>query len=469
MKNVRNKKMNLRILFHKRNKMFDVILSMTKSGGIGNKGSIPWKCKEELNIFKEKTMGKTVIMGRKTAASIPNLPGREVVVLSSKCFMDVNQECKATIQNVYSCLYDSLTSIRGDKVIAGGAEIYNTVFKQERSSICLVHLSIMNDEYECDTFVDFVPSEWTVLEKVKYDKFVHYILSPIESEEKIYLQLLGDVFINGVTKEGRNGKTKSMFGKTLKFNLKNGFPLLTTKKMFFRGVVEELLFFIRGDTDSKLLEDKRINIWKGNTNREFIDSIGMDKRREGVMGPMYGYQWRNYNAPYDEEKACAKRKGYDQLVEVVQKIRNDPGSRRILLTDFNPLQAKEGVLFPCHSIILQFYVDGGFLDMFCFNRSSDLFHGLPFNIASSALLQTFIAQITGLEARNFILSIGDAHIYESHYQVVEKQLQRIPYSFPTLKIKKTIKEIKDIEELQYTDIEVSDYSAYPTLKVDMVS
>ena len=144
---------------------------------------------------------------------------------------------------------------------------------------------------------------------------------------------------------------------------------------------------------------------------------------------MYGYQWRNYNAPYDEEKACAKGQGYDQLAEVVDKIRNDPGSRRILLTDFNPLQVKNGVLYPCHSIILQFYVDNGFLDMFCFNRSSDLFHGLPFNIASSALLQTFIAEITGLTARNFVLSLGDAHIYEPHYDVVEKQLERIPYHF----------------------------------------
>ena len=317
--------MNLSFCFLKRNKMFDVILAMTKTGGIGNKGSIPWKCKEELNIFKEKTMGKTVIMGRKTASSIPNLPGREVVVLSSKCFIDVIQECKATIVDIYSCLYDALAAIDGDKMVAGGAEIYNTVFKEKKYCIHQLHLSIMNDEYDCDTFVEFDPSEWTVLKKVKHDKFVHYVLSPVESGEKVYLQILRNVFINGGTRVGRNGKTKSMFGQTLKFNLTDGFPLLTTKKMFFRGVVEELLFFIRGDTDSKLLEDKKINIWKGNTNREFLNSIGMNKRRKGVMGPMYGYQWRNYNAPYDEEKACAKGKGYDQLVEVVQKIRDDPG------------------------------------------------------------------------------------------------------------------------------------------------
>ena len=449
--------------------MFDVILAMTKYGGIGKNGSIPWKCKEEMNIFKQKTIGKTVIMGRKTAMSIPNLPGRDVVAISSKYFIDVIQECNTNLSGVYKCLYDALASICGEKMIAGGAEIYNTVFKEIRYCIRHVHLSIMNDDYECDTFVKFDTSEWTVLEKVEHDKFVHYVLIPVESGEKVYLQLLRDVFINGTPRSGRNGTTKSMFGKTLTFNLIDGFPLLTTKKMFFRGVVEELLFFIRGDTDSKLLEEKKINIWEKNTDREFLDSIGMKKRREGVMGPMYGYQWRNFNAPYDEDKATVKGKGYDQLVEVVHTIRHDPGSRRILLTDFNPLQAKEGVLYPCHSIILQFYVDTGFLDMFCFNRSSDLFHGLPFNIASSALLHTFIAKITGLKARNFILSLGDAHIYKSHYHVVEKQLQRIPYSAPTLQINKTLNEIKDIEELQYKDIEVSDYTSYPTLKVAMVS
>tara|TARA_Y100000385_G_C12699122_1_gene469754 strand:- start:66 stop:629 length:564 start_codon:yes stop_codon:yes gene_type:complete len=187
------------------------------------------------------------------------------------------------------------------------------------------------------------------------------------------------------------------------------------------------------------------------------------------MGPMYGYQWRNYNAPYDEEKASPKCVGYDQLYEVINKIKNDPGSRRILLTDFNPIQANDGVLFPCHSIIIQFYVDNGFLDMFCFNRSSDLFHGLPFNIASSALFQTMIAQITGLTARKFVLSLGDSHIYQSHYDVVKEQINRIPYKFPSLKINKDINSIKDIEELEYSDIKIENYSYYPTLKTKMVS
>jgi thymidylate synthase len=445
--------------------MFDVILAMTKSGGVGNKGTLPWKCKKEMDIFKQKTLGKVVIMGRKTATSIGDLKKRKVVILSSRC----PSECKVTINRVYKCLYKVLDNHKdNDIIVAGGAQIYNHVFKNLRHCINKVHISIMNDDYECDTFIDFKLSEWTLISKTKHDEFIHYVLSPVESCEKVYLQLLREVYINGTVRVGRNGITKSMFGKTLNFDLTNGFPLLTTRKMFFRGVVEELLFFIRGHTDSKYLEEKKINIWKGNTSRYFLNSIGMPERRSGVMGPMYGYQWRNYNAPYDEGKACAKGKGHDQLKDVVDKIRNEPNSRRILLTDFNPLQANEGVLFPCHSIIIQFYVDNGFLDMFCFNRSSDLFHGLPFNIASSALLHTFIAHITRLTARKFVLSIGDAHIYKSHYDVVCKQIERVPYKFPSLIINKTLNEIKDIEELRYTDIKICDYSSHPTLKVDMV-
>lgn len=443
--------------------MFDVILAMTKQGGIGKNGYLPWKCKEELTLFKQKTMGKNVIMGRRTIESIPELKGRNIIALSSQnC-----QEKYKQVTKTYSCIKEAIKE--DNCIIAGGAEIYSEVFKKYKKFISKVHISIMNDSYECDTFININLPEWTVIEKQNFEQFTHYVLSTEESEEKKYLQLLKKVYNEGYIKIGRNGQTKSLFGETIKFDLTNGFPLLTTKKMFFRGIVEELLFFIRGETDSTVLEDKKINIWKGNTNRDFLDSIGKHKRRKGVMGPMYGYQWRNYNAPYDEEKACPKCVGYDQLCEVIDKIKNEPGSRRILLTDFNPIQANDGVLFPCHSIIIQFYVNNGFLDMFCFNRSSDLFHGLPFNIASSALFQTMIAQITGLTARKFVLSLGDSHIYQSHYDVVKEQLNRIPYKFPSLKINKDINSIKDIEELEYIDIKIENYSYYPTLKAKMVS
>jgi dihydrofolate reductase / thymidylate synthase len=467
-----NLKMKFKISHIINKKMFDVILAMTKDNGIGFEGKLPWSIREELAIFKKKTMNKLLIIGRKTAESLPQLKNRRIIVLSrNESKEEVIKDIECEVSSVFTCLTDALTVYNNDgKIfIAGGAELYNQVFSNWRHYINEVHLSVIDGEYECDTFVSFSPSEWTVKSKLDYDGFTHYVLSPDQSEESKYLSLLGDVYVNGWVKKGRNGNTKSMFGKTIEFDLTNSFPLLTTKKMFTRGVIEELLFFIRGNSDSTILENKKINIWKGNTSRQFLDSIGKTDRRKGVMGPMYGYQWRNYNAPYDEEKAGPKERGFDQLQMVVDQIRNDPHSRRILLTDFNPLQAHEGVLHACHSIIIQFYVSEGFLDIYCFNRSSDLFHGLPFNIASTALFQTLIAKITGLVARKFVLGLGDSHIYESHYDVVEKQLRRIPYKFPKLDIIKDVKTLDDVEKLEVNDFKFTDYDYHPTLKADMVA
>lgn len=452
--------------------MFDVILAMSKDNGIGFEGKLPWHVKEELDLFKKKTEGSTLVVGRKTVLSLPLLKNRDIIVLSkSETWDDIQKDVRC---GMFFCVFKSIAEVEKTHpklrmFIAGGAEIYNEVFSNWRHRINEVHLSVMEGDHKCDTFVEFNPSEWTVKSKTVHNGFTHYVLSPVESDEILYLSLLRNVFDMGSVKIGRNGETKSMFGQALTFDLTNGFPLLTTKRMFWRGVVEELLFFIRGETDSNKLSSKKIKIWDGNTSRGFLDSIGKKRRPVGVMGPMYGYQWRNYNAPYDELTASPTENGLDQLKNVVETIRNDPDSRRILITDFNPLQAGDGVLYPCHSIILQFYVQDGYLDMFCYNRSSDLFHGLPFNIASSSLLLSLIAKITNLIPRKFILSLGDSHIYKSHYDVVQEQLKRIPYKFPTLCIKKEIKTVEDMESLSYEDLCVENYTSYTTLKAAMVS
>jgi thymidylate synthase len=450
--------------------MFDVILAMTKNNGIGFNGSLPWKCKEELNIFKDITMNSVLVIGRKTVETLPYLSGRTIWCLTKQKELDTTSY-KNTVIFIYD--FDSLINMielsKKPVFIAGGSQIYNKIFSLYRHKIKHVYLSIMNDNdnVKCDTFIKFNLFDWTVKTKTTYTDFTHYVLSPIISDERQYLNILNDVYNNGSIREGRNGLTKSMFFKTLKFDLTIGFPILTTKKMFWRGIVEELLFFIRGDTDSKKLEDKKINIWKGNTNRNFLDKLGKTERKEGMMGKMYGFQWRFFNGNLDEETGQGSG-GIDQLEKIINQIKQNPNSRRILMTDYNPEQVEDGCLYPCHSVILQFYVQEGYLDMFCYNRSSDLFHGLPFNIASSSLLLTLISKITGLKARHFILSLGDAHIYESHYDVVQKQLRRIPYKFPELHIKKELKTIEDIEKLEYNDIILEGYNSYPSLKAKMV-
>lgn len=291
--------------------------------------------------------------------------------------------------------------------------------------------------------------------------------------ETQYLRLCTTILDASVPlRTGRNGATKSVFSPDiLRFDLRNKcFPLLTTKKMYFKGIVEELLFFIRGDTNSKLLEEKGIKIWSKNTSRQFLDQNSFFSRPEGMMGPMYGFQWRHFNGHYDEETGRGVG-GLDQLKELVENLKKDPYSRRHLLTDYNPGMAKEGVLYPCHSIALQFYVsdDGQFLDAFCFNRSSDVFLGLPFNIASTSLLVRLVAEVTGYTARFVNIALGDAHIYEQHFLAVKEQISREVYSFPQLEINKNLSSIEDIERLTERDFSLLNYVSHPPIKAEMVA
>jgi thymidylate synthase len=256
-----------------------------------------------------------------------------------------------------------------------------------------------------------------------------------------------------------------MFFKNMSFDLRKGFPILTTKKMFFRGIVEELLFFLRGETDSKVLEKKGINIWRGNTERKFLDHNGFKDREPGMMGPMYGYQWRFFGAEYEESTGKPKTVGVDQLKYVIDTIVKDKNSRRIIMTDFNPSQAFSGVLFPCHSIIVQFYVYENYLDMYCYNRSQDLFLGTPFNISSSALLLSIIAKKTGLYPRYLHIGMGDVHLYEEHLELINIQRDRIPYSLPQL----ILPEIDVFENIKTEDIVLQNYLSHPAIKANMVS
>jgi len=279
-------------------------------------------------------------------------------------------------------------------------------------------------------------------------------------DEYQYLNILKKVKENGTIKNGRNGKTYSYFGDILKFNIKNQFPLITTKKVFFRGVVEELLWFLRGSVNSKELEEKGINIWKGNSNREFLDMNGFYDYEEGYLGPIYGYQWRSFNGEID------------QLKYVLNELNKN--SRRIIINAWNPCQLNKQVLPPCH-ILYNFYIDD-YKNLSCmmFMRSSDLFLGLPFNIASTALFTYIIAKVMGLNVNEIVISICDLHIYEEHIESVEEQLNREPYDFPKLNIKKDIdinlsidEKIKWIENLVFEDFELIDYKSHPIIRAIM--
>ena len=219
------------------------------------------------------------------------------------------------------------------------------------------------------------------------------------------------------------------------------------------------------------MSDKNVNIWKKNTSNEFIESVGLNWS-EGHMGPMYGYQWRTYNKPYIKEQMFNDREEYvkiDQLKNVIHLIKNDPNSRRILMTTYNPVQAPQGVLYPCHSLIIQFYVYEEYLDLFCYNRSQDLFLGVPYNIASTSLLLEIISKVTGKKARFVNITMGDTHIYDDHINQMKTQCNRTPLNKPFIKINKDIKTISDLELLKYEDFELKNYISHGTIKADMVA
>jgi len=285
----------------------------------------------------------------------------------------------------------------------------------------------------------------------------------MERNEKGYLALLKDINDNGIRKDNRNGFTYSSFGAILKFNVNNGlsFPLLTTKKVFFRGIVEELLWFLRGSTNSKELEDKGINIWKGNSTREYLDSIGLINNEEGELGKVYGYEWRSFN------------EHFDQIKYIIEELSLN-NSRRAILSAWNPCDLKEQALPPCHLLYNFYKIDDDNLSCMMYMRSADLFLGVPFNIASTTLLAMIIGKVMGMKVNEICVSICDCHIYDEHLDAVNEQLTREVYDSPKVEIKKYIdknlsidEKIKWIEELKFEDFELSEYKYHPTIKAIM--
>jgi thymidylate synthase len=259
--------------------------------------------------------------------------------------------------------------------------------------------------------------------------------------ERGYLELLAEILDKGASKSDRTGTgTLSLFGRQLRFALAESFPLLTTKKLHLKSIIYELLWFLRGETNVKWLQERGVSIWD-----EWADE-------NGELGPVYGYQWRHWRTPDGGE--------IDQISKVVESLSNMPDSRRHIVSAWNPADVDRMALPPCH-LLFQFYVAGGSLSCQMYQRSADLFLGVPFNIASYALLTLMVAQVTRLQPGDFVLTLGDAHLYLNHLEQAREQLARAPRAFPRMRLNPAVKELLDF---RYEDFTLEAYDPHPAIK-----
>lgn len=461
----------------------NLVFAMTPDKLFGIDNRLPWiSCRDDLQHFNRITTdifnNSYVVMGRKTWESLPDKLSDRINVVISKTLTE------GKFDFVFNSLDDFIKFLPHDNnskiFVIGGKTLIEDCLTKYKNIVDNVYISIVNKEVSdgnnkvyLDINLHDLKSYFKNMCEKKEVSIYHYKFP--EHQELQYLHLLRKTMV-GHHRQTRNAKTFSIFSERLSFDLTKGFPLLTTKKVFLRGIFEELIFFIRGQTDSKILESKGVNIWKPNTTKEFIEKCGLPYE-EGDMGPLYGFNWKHFGAEYKDCKSDYTGKGYNQIEDVLYLLEKDPHSRRILLTDYNPAIAKKGVLYPCHSLIIQFYIDENenkkYLSMNMYQRSVDEFLGLPFNIASNALFLHMICHTlnvrTGIHQyipHKLNIIMGDCHIYESHLDAVKEQLQRVPYDLPHVHFKHSH---HMLEDYKWEDIEIKEYNCHPTIKAEMIA
>jgi thymidylate synthase len=305
-------------------------------------------------------------------------------------------------------------------------------------------------------------------------EYTHY--SRKNEEEMRLLEVMGEIVRDGHLRNNRTGvSTYSTFGKTFEYRMveRDGmyrFPLLTTKRMFVRGVFAELKWFLSGHTDSKILEGQGVNLWKGNSTREYLDEYGLSGYQEGKCGPIYGHQWRAWGAPYDQTKTSHIGEGIDQVQQCLTSLKNDPFGRRHIISGWNVGQLAEMALPPCH-VIYQFYVheEGGqrYLSLSMYQRSGDTFLGIPFNICSMGLFLLLMSHQLGYKPYKLVHTVGDMHVYANHIEAITKQIVRTPNMFPFVGMKDIVRD--NIEDYEFNDIIVDGYISHAAIKADMVA
>jgi dihydrofolate reductase / thymidylate synthase len=494
--------------------IYNIIVAHTfKKNGIGIKNQLPWKLKNEMSHFREKTTAviddkvvnyiNSVIMGKKTWDSIPEsnkpLKNRLNVIITTKdikshnkfvvyCKWDEIVQTIIKFNNELHTLADNTIIQIYHNYIIGGEQIYNLALK--KLDIHKIYTTEIYKDAECDKFFpniqegdykNFVIQECSdfIKENGTYYRFVEYInqksanFKPTtiwkNKEELKYLEVMTDILENGIERSDRTGiGTISQFGITLKYDLKSTFPVSTTKKIFVRAVFEELMMYLRGQTDNKILNDKKIHIWDGNTSREFLNKRGLTEYAEGDMGETYGFNFRHFGGDYQGCKSQHNSKnGFDQLKYVINTIKNDPTSRRIIINLWNPKTTHKAALPSC-LCMYQFYVDTvhNLLHLQIYIRSSDYFLANNWNTCTGAFFVHMICSLIGIDLSPGTLTVvcGDAHIYKTHVSQVRENLKRKPFPYPKLVVSGRKQNICDFK---WEDFQLLGYKSHPNISAPM--
>jgi len=457
-------------------KPIDIVVACSKQGNwIGKNGSIPWKLNSDLKFFRDLTtrglkkgFRDAVIMGRKTYESIGKpLEYRTNIVLSTT--KDYTEEgCVSMISLDQAIVWANNAEHIQTIYIIGGESVYEKAMADHSQQIRHIYVNRVDLQVAGDCKFPAIPESFvkvtsTLVDNgvaIEQEKWGHY-----NREEHSYLDLVRKIVDHGIprNKERTNVGTIALFGEKLEFDISERFPLLTTKRTAFRTLTRELLWFMSGSTNSKELEAQKVNIWKGNTSREFLDARGLTELPEGDLGAGYGFQWRHFGGDYTNCQTDYTGVGTDQISRAIDDIKNNSESRRIIVSAWNPSQESQTALMPCHCFF-QFFVRNGRLDCLLYQRSCDTLLGQPFNIASYSLLVYMIASVTDLKPGRFIHMLGDTHIYKNHLEGAKELLTREPYQFPKLRIKR---KVNSVFEYTVDDFELDSYYHHPTIPLQM--
>lgn len=472
---------------------------------IGKDNKLLVKLKKDLEFFKNITSNNTqkdipniVLMGCNTYYSIPinfrPLKNRLNFVLSNNPLYLKEYPLPKKLKDFSTERVYFLTLLQfqhfyqnfnPNVFVIGGGQIYNLFLNHREFIISNLYITEVNGyKLEEDSnliTMNHFDDKYRLIsysEKYKQENISYRILSykfiNKASQEHLYFDLARDILRNGNERLDRTATgTISLLGTQLRFDISTNFPLLTTKQISFKAIVEELLFFCRGDTDAKILDNRGVKIWNGNTTREFLNNRGLSYS-EGIMGPMYGYSFRHFGAKYSEDFAdtskcdTSKIGGFDQLVHIENLLKTDPFSRRIYISNLNPAESSKMVLEPCHTYI-QFYVteENGekYLSAWFNMRSSDSL-AWCYNICSYDLLVRILALKCNMKPKEIIYNAVDCHIYKNHINQIKEQMTRIPRPLPCVKLSETIK-IKDWVDIKYEDFELIGYMPHPRIKMKM--